>query len=167
MSAKVAASRLARAGRAFDMAIEAIVILAFLSFVVLSFGQVILRYLLGMPLTWSEEISRYLFVWVVFLGGGVAARYRGHIVLDFLLGILPRKVRIGLVLAMGVLSLAMLLVLFAWQGWNLTLVSWRQESSATGLPVGCATLAIPVGGVLMALNTIRAFRDDFSGGLST
>ena len=60
---------------------------------------------------------------------------------------------------MGLLSVAMLLVLIAWQGWVLTQVSWRQESPATGVPVGVATLAIPIGGLLMALNTIRSLRD--------
>jgi TRAP-type transport system small permease protein len=148
-----------RVGRWFDRAVELVVLVAFVTFVVLSFVQVVLRYGFGQPLTWSEEVSRYLFVWVVFLGGGVAARYRGHIVLDFLVSALPSRIRLLLGALMGLLSVAMLLVLFAWQGWVLTQVSWRQESPATGVPVGVATLAIPIGGLLMALNTIRSFRD--------
>jgi TRAP-type transport system small permease protein len=151
-------------GRWFDRAVEGIVTAAFMAFVVLSFVQVVLRYGLGQPLTWSEEASRYLFVWVVFLGGGVAARYRGHIVLDFLVSVLPPRIRRLLAILMGILSLAMLVTVFAWQGWLLTLVSWRQESPATGLPVGVATLAIPVGGLLMALNTIRSFLDAGASG---
>lgn len=153
-----------RVGRWFDRSVELVVMVAFVAFVVLSFVQVVLRYGLGQPLTWSEEVSRYLFVWVVFLGGGVAARYRGHIVLDFVVSALPPRIRLLLGTLMGLLSLAMLLVVFAWQGWILTLVSWRQESPATGLPVGVATLAIPVGGLLMALNTIRSFRDGGASG---
>jgi TRAP-type C4-dicarboxylate transport system permease small subunit len=153
-----------RVGRWFDRSVELVVMVAFVTFVVLSFVQVVLRYGLGQPLTWSEEVSRYLFVWVVFLGGGVAARYRGHIVLDFVVSVLPPRIRLLLGTLMGLLSLAMLLVVFAWQGWILTLVSWRQESPATGLPVGVATLAIPVGGLLMALNTIRSFRDGGASG---
>ena len=153
-----------RVGHWFDRSVELVVMVAFVTFVVLSFVQVVLRYGLGQPLTWSEEVSRYLFVWVVFLGGGVAARYRGHIVLDFVVSVLPPRIRLLLGTLMGLLSLAMLLVVFAWQGWILTLVSWRQESPATGLPVGVATLAIPVGGLLMALNTIRSFRDGGASG---
>jgi TRAP-type C4-dicarboxylate transport system permease small subunit len=149
-----------RWGRWFDRAVEGIVTAAFVTFVALSFAQVILRYGFGQPLTWSEEVSRYLFVWVVFLGGGVAARYRGHIVLDFLVSVLPPRIRRVLAILMGILSLATLVVIFAWQGWLLTLVSWRQESPATGLPVGVAALAIPVGGLLMAINTVRSFVDE-------
>jgi TRAP-type C4-dicarboxylate transport system permease small subunit len=148
-----------RVGRWFDRSVELVVMVAFVTFVVLSFVQVVLRYGFGQPLTWSEEVSRYLFVWVVFLGGGVAARYHGHIVLDFVVSVLPPRIRLLLGTLMGLLSVAMLLVLFAWQGWVLTQVSWRQESPATGVPVGVATLAIPIGGLLMALNTIRSFRD--------
>jgi TRAP-type C4-dicarboxylate transport system permease small subunit len=143
----------------FDRGVEGIVIAAFLIFVAVTFGQVVLRYGFGRPLTWSEEVSRYLFVWVVFVGAGVAARYKGHIALDFLVTRFPAGLRRGVALVMGVLSLAMLLLVFVWYGWALTQVSMRQESPATGVPVGYATLAIPVGGLLTALNTVRAVRE--------
>lgn len=142
-----------------DRIIEGGVIGAFLFFVALTFGQVVLRYGFGRPLTWAEEVSRYLFVWVVFVGAGVAARYRGHIALDFLVNRFPPRPRHVVAMIMGVLSLAMLLLVFVWYGWTLTLVSMRQESPATGVPVGYATLAIPVGGLLTALNTVRAVRE--------
>ena len=143
----------------FDRAVEGIVIAAFLIFVAITFGQVVLRYGFGRPLTWSEEVSRYLFVWVVFVGAGVAARHNGHIALDFLVTRFPPGLRRSVALGMGALSLAMLLLVFVWYGWALTQVSIRQESPATGVPVGYATLAIPVGGLLTALNTIRAVRE--------
>jgi TRAP-type C4-dicarboxylate transport system permease small subunit len=149
--------------RWFDRTIEGGVVGAFLVFVALTFGQVVLRYVFGRPLTWSEEVSRYLFVWVVFVGAGVAARHRGHIALDFLVSRFPPRPRRAVAMVMGVLSLAMLLLVFVWYGWTLTLVSMRQESPATGVPVGYATLAIPVGGLLTALNTIRAVRAHRSG----
>jgi TRAP-type C4-dicarboxylate transport system permease small subunit len=139
-----------------DRLVEWAVITAFLGFVALSFIQVVLRYGFGRPLTWSEEICRYLFVWVVFVGAGVAARYNGHIALTFLVDRLPAGPRRGLAVIMGMLSLGMLLLVFVWQGWILTTVSMRQESPATGLPVGYAALAIPVGGLLMAVNLVRA-----------
>ncbi len=146
-----------------DRIIEGGVIAAFLVFVALTFGQVVLRYGFGRPLTWAEEVSRYLFVWVVFVGAGVAARYRGHIALDFLVNRFPPRPRHAVAMVMSVLSLAMLLLVFVWYGWTLTLVSMRQESPATGVPVGYATLAIPVGGLLTALNTVRAVREHRSG----
>jgi len=50
----------------------------------LIFIQVIFRYFLELPLGWSEEIVRYLFVIVTFLGGTVATREREHIEIDFI-----------------------------------------------------------------------------------
>jgi TRAP-type C4-dicarboxylate transport system permease small subunit len=146
----------------FDRVVEGIVIAAFLIFVAITFGQVVLRYGFGRPLTWSEEVSRYLFVWVVFVGAGVAARQNGHIALDFLVNRFPPRPRFGVAMVMGLLSLAMLFLVFVWSGWALTQVSLRQESPATGVPVGYATLAIPLGGLLTALNTVRAVRERHS-----
>jgi TRAP-type C4-dicarboxylate transport system permease small subunit len=139
-----------------DRVVEWGVIGAFLGFVALSFTQVVLRYGFGRPLTWSEEISRYLFVWVVFVGAGVAARHGSHIVLDFLVARLPAGIRRWVGVIMTALCFGMLLLIFVWQGWILTTVSMRQDSPATGLPVGYATLAIPVGGLLTAINLVRA-----------
>jgi TRAP-type transport system small permease protein len=147
------------AGWWFDRVVEGIVIAAFLIFVAITFGQVVLRYGFGRPLTWSEEVSRYLFVWVVFVGSGVAARHQGHIALDFLVSRFPSRPRFAVAMVMALLSLAMLLLVFVWYGWALTQVSLRQESPATGVPVGYATLAIPLGGLLTALNTVRAVRE--------
>jgi TRAP-type C4-dicarboxylate transport system permease small subunit len=142
-----------------DRTAEGAVVAAFVTFVVLSFVQVVLRYGFGRPLTWTEEVSRYLFVWVVFVGTAVAARHNAHIALDFLVGRFPPPLRRGILVLMGMVSLAMLVLLFIWYGWVLTAVSMRQESPATGIPVGWATLAIPVGGLLTVVNIVRVWRD--------
>lgn len=42
-------------------------------------AQVVLRYFFGSPLTWSDELARYLFVWCAFIGWVIAARRRSHL----------------------------------------------------------------------------------------
>ena len=42
--------------------------------VLVTLAQVIFRYVLAAPLPWSEELARYCFVWIVFLGGAVDFR---------------------------------------------------------------------------------------------
>lgn len=54
--------------------------------VVLVFGNVFMRYALNSGFTLSEELSRWLFVWVTFLGAVVALRSRGHLGTDMLVG---------------------------------------------------------------------------------
>lgn len=54
--------------------------------VVLVFGNVCLRYLFNSGITLSEELSRWLFVWMIFLGAIVALRDRAHLGTDMLVG---------------------------------------------------------------------------------
>src|SRR6202043_140295 len=55
-----------------------------------TFAQVCARYVLGDPLIWSEEVARYLFVWVSMIGAALALREGGHFGLDLLIRPMPR-----------------------------------------------------------------------------
>jgi len=101
-----------RLGWWFDWAVERGLALVFITFTVLSFGQVIARYAFGHPITWTEEVCRYLFVWVVFVGAGVAERSRAHIHAG--LPDLPAlaSVRRRLDVVNGILCVGMVLLLF-------------------------------------------------------
>lgn len=54
--------------------------------VVLVFGNVFLRYAFNSGITLSEELSRWLFVWMIFMGAIVALRQHGHLGTDMLVG---------------------------------------------------------------------------------
>ncbi len=85
--------------------------------VLLVFGNVVLRYGFNSGLTLSEELSRWLFVWMTFLGAVAAVHERAHLGTDMLLSRLPvagRKVCAGLSLAL-MLCLCGLLLRGAWQ----------------------------------------------------
>lgn len=71
--------------------------------VVLVFGNVVLRYAFNSGISVSEELSRWLFVWVTFLGAVVALKDNGHLGTDMLVGRLPpfgKKICLGLALAL-------------------------------------------------------------------
>ena len=63
--------------------------LAVMVVMVMVFGNVVLRYAFNSGIAISEEVSRWLFVWITFLGAIVAVRERGHLGTDFLLARLP------------------------------------------------------------------------------
>ncbi|HEX4325832.1 MAG TPA: TRAP transporter small permease [Burkholderiales bacterium] len=69
--------------------IEAIIALALAIMVVLVFGNVVLRYGFNSGLTVSEEVSRWLFIWMTFLGAVVALREHGHLGVDMVVQKLP------------------------------------------------------------------------------
>ncbi len=57
--------------------------------VVVTIGAVFMRYFIGQPLQWTEEMSGMLMIWVVMLGGVVAERDRAHLTIPFLMEMLP------------------------------------------------------------------------------
>jgi TRAP-type C4-dicarboxylate transport system permease small subunit len=58
--------------------------------VIMVFGNVVMRYVFNSGLTLSEELSRWLFVWLTFMGGVVALNERAHLGTDTLISRLPR-----------------------------------------------------------------------------
>jgi TRAP-type transport system small permease protein len=77
--------------------------LIMVAMVVLVFGNVFMRYALNSGFTISEELSRWLFVWMTFLGAVVALRDNGHLGTDMLvgrLGPLGKKICMGLSLVL-------------------------------------------------------------------
>jgi TRAP-type C4-dicarboxylate transport system permease small subunit len=59
--------------------------------VLLTTTGVFMRYAVGKPFTWLEEIQLILFVWVVFFGGSAAFRFGGHIAIEVVVELFPRK----------------------------------------------------------------------------
>ena len=69
--------------------LEALIALGLAVMVVLVFGNVLMRYAFNSGITLSEELSRWIFVWITFLGAIVALREHGHLGTDMLVGRLP------------------------------------------------------------------------------
>jgi TRAP-type C4-dicarboxylate transport system permease small subunit len=69
--------------------LNVLIALALLLMVVLVFGNVVLRYAFNSSIIVSEELSRWLFVWITFLGAIIALREHAHLGTDALVGRLP------------------------------------------------------------------------------
>ncbi len=69
-----------------------IVPLMFLMSIII-FIQVVMRYVFGNSLTWSEEMARYLFVWLVYFSVAYTARREAHIRIDAAINLYPKKLR--------------------------------------------------------------------------
>lgn len=103
--------------------------------VVLVFGNVVLRYTLNSGITVSEELSRWLFVWLTFMGAVVALREHGHLGTDALVSHLPA---VGKKACLVLAQLAMLYVswLLLSGSWAQMLINWDTEAPVTGASVG-------------------------------
>jgi TRAP-type transport system small permease protein len=103
--------------------------------VVMVFGNVVLRYAFNSGITVSEELSRWLFVWMTFLGALVALRTHHHLGTDSLIARLPvtgKKICLG---ASHVLMLYLCWLMF--QGsWQQTLINWGTTSAVMEASMG-------------------------------
>lgn len=79
--------------------------------VLIVFLNVILRYFFHSGLTWSEELARYQFVWVVFLGAILAYKDKGHLAVDLLVGVVPKRLQKVLFLLSNAVIIAVLVLL--------------------------------------------------------
>ncbi len=103
--------------------------------VVLVFGNVVLRYGFNSGITVSEEVSRWLFVWLTFLGAIVALRQHGHLGVDSLVKQLPNVAKRACLIVSQMLMLYATWLLL--QGsWQQTLINWDVSAPASGLSTG-------------------------------
>lgn len=66
--------------------------------VAIMFAQVMFRYTFNNSLSWSEEIAKFIFIWITFLGAALCFRDRMHLGVDFLIEKIPEKYRMYLVI---------------------------------------------------------------------
>lgn len=108
--------------------------------------------------SWTEEVSRYLMIWTVFLGGAVAARSGKLIGVEFVvhaLPALPGRVIKYVALALSIVFYALLCVV----GWQWVEFGLSQTSPVLQMPMAVINLAMLAGGFVMALNTIALILD--------
>ena len=115
--------------------------------------QIVSRYLFNMPLTWPEEVARYVFIWVVFLGAAVAFRAQAHLGMDFATAKLPPGIRKYLARAVEVLILGFfLLILYITP--EVMDVTQYQRSAVIHIQMSWVYLAFPLSCALMVLDLL-------------
>lgn len=123
---------------------------------VIVFMQVICRFILKSSLPWSEEASRYLLVWVSFLGGAYGVRKGAHLGVEAVLLLLPKKLR-GLVELLSMVLGVILCGIILKYGVDIVITQMNrmQYSPAMRIPMGYIYLAIPVGMVLFIIRYLQ------------
>ncbi len=118
------------------------------------FLQVVMRFIGRSPIDGIDEIPRYLFVWLVMIGGASAMYRREHTVLDYfvnLLGARGRAFASAFVNLVGIFFFAYLIKL----SWVLVPNAQLQTSAGLELPLGYVFAAIPVGAALLIVPMLR------------
>ena len=146
--------KVARAWRMLDRAVDALCSSMCLGLTAISFVAVICRYVFNSSLTWSEELTRYMFIWVVFLGAAIGVRERTHIAVDLFAGRLGLRgdAALSWIERLATLAFAGFVAI---PGWTFVIVGMGNRSAAMEIPMGFVYAAPVVGGLLMAVYVLR------------
>lgn len=132
--------------------------------ILLTFLGVIMRYFIGKPFIWQEEIQLSLITWVIFLGGSAAFRGSNHIAIEFLVELFPKKIQR---VFDGAIYLIVTGVLFfvAFNG-HLLVSQFSRTSRITSIlhiPTQYIYFIIPLGCALMIISNTYDTWQRFSG----
>lgn len=148
--------------RIFDLAIDLLMVLCSVGFVVLAFAQVVCRFVLNSSLSWSEELCRYLFVEMVFLGAGVCILEKKHACVDILVNALSGGVKkyYQAVLDLVVVVTGVLLTVF---GYKFAAGAVGQTSPALKIPYVYIYSGIVLGGMVFTVDAMRNLYTTLTG----
>ena len=120
------------------------------------FIQVIMRYVFHSSLTWSEELARYLFVWLVYFSVSFTARRQKHIRIDAAINLYPQKLRPYIDILSEVVVLAFSVFIAVTGVTVFQKIAWSgQMSPAMGLPMQVVYAAPMIGMALTAIRQIQ------------
>ena len=130
-----------------------VVVALFAIVVVVVSAQVFSRFVIHLSIRWADELSRFAFVWLIYIGGAVTIRDGRNVCFDLFLDSLKGKnwkFMFTLVTAVSLLFLA----LMTYFGVLVCKVEMSESSPIMHWPMHIVTLAIPLGGLLMMLEEI-------------
>ncbi len=115
------------------------------------------RYVMGEQAKWTEELARFLLVWVSLLGGALAFGTKGHLGVDYFVGKLhPDARKLMAVIAHGIV-LFFAGAIFLYGGGRVVgdALAMEQMTPALGWKMGYVYLALPIAGIFMVLFTLE------------
>ena len=121
-------------------------------------AQVVMRYVFGQALSWSEELALLLFSWIVLLMTALGVREGYHVRMDLVAEHLPRRVAAVLAHAIQV-SVIVTGAFLIRHGWRYFIETRGSVSAAIAYPIELLHLAAPVTGVLIASFALERLLD--------
>ncbi len=143
--------------RILNKTVEVISVVLLVAVSIVVFYSVLLRYVFKSPLAWSEEVARYLFIWMVFLGISVAERSNDHFKIEVFIEMFPSRVRLVIEILMNGLIFYALFVLFR-EGMNYYDQGKSGLSTILLMPLNYIYIALPGAMILTFLNRIETVR---------
>jgi TRAP-type C4-dicarboxylate transport system permease small subunit len=129
-----------------------------LALFLLNMLRIFLRYFLGVAWLWEPDLSRLLFIWIIFIGATVLYAGNGHLGVDYFLNRMQPGTLRRMHFVIDLVTLVFFTVLVV-KGVEITKVRMRIPFDTWDLPTGYAYVAVPVCGALMILVTLVKIAD--------
>jgi len=127
-----------------------------LAMCVATFANVVARYGANMPIQWAEELARYAFIWLVFVGAAVCTKRGRHIAVDAAVNLLPAAGQAWCRVLVDVAVLSLMAILI-WYGMVLT-VSATQKTSTLNIPTYWIYVVIPLSALSVGARTLAELK---------
>jgi len=108
----------------------------------------------GSTFIWTEELSRWLLVWITFIGASVVLKEKGHIRVEYFISICPKK--LGKVInVIGEIGVLVFLCFFTILAWQVAVDALRMKGDIILLPMFYPKLGLVFGGGLMLIHQLH------------
>jgi TRAP-type C4-dicarboxylate transport system permease small subunit len=127
------------------------------------FIEVVRREMFSYSSIWGEEMVRYSFIYLAWIGAAAAVKERGHIRIDVIMNYVPPRVKAVLYIFGDVVMFVVALIALYWS-WEAVHTSWRFGSVTHGLRISQTwfLFAVPFGFGLVMLRLVQSFLRDIS-----
>ena len=137
--------------------LEAVLIIAVFVLVVDVIWGVFSRYVMGAQSDWTEELARFLLVWISLLGGAVAFGEKAHLGVDYFVGLFDSSVKKWMSVFSQLIVLFFAISIFLVGGSKVVMDTLQMEqiTPALGIQQGYVYLALPIAGIFMIIFTFE------------
>lgn len=128
--------------------------------------QVISRYLLGEASSFSEEVARYLLIWIGLLGSSYAYRRKMHLAFDLITNKVKGRIKFWMELVIHALIICFSVVVLVFGGWYLVQLTWELNQLSASLQISLAYVyfALPLSGFLMVIYAVNFIKEIITEG---
>lgn len=137
--------------------LEAVLIVAVFVLVIDVLWGVFTRYAMGAQAEWTEELARFLLIWISLLGGAVAFGEKAHLGVDYFVGLFDTSAQKMLAVFAQLVVLFFAISIFLIGGTRVVIdtLGMGQDTPALGIQMGYVYLALPIAGAFMVIFTIE------------
>lgn len=150
--------------KVLDKAIELLCIFTMIVMTILVSWQVFTRYVFNKPSAITEQLSQYLFVWLVMYGAAYVFGKRDHMKISFIKEQLPKKVEVILDVFQEMVTLIFAMGIMTYGGYLSSLRQMSQLDAALQIPIGVVYSAIPISSIFIIFysiyNCIKILKDN-------